>query len=440
MPFLANQFLNRDNEAIGLPSPKREGSAIDKGKLVHSERRDLRKFPKLLAAVFVALIACSAGLLAFSVIDGMQPIDRKLVALQQREHLPPLPTAGLPGAVAPEKELLQISPKTAQEINAVRPFSTDRIVAAAPLRYQISAADEERAVACLATAAIYEAGGNSSDQSAVIQVILNRARHPAFPGTVCGVVFQGSERSTGCQFSFTCDGSMSRYRPGATSWRAASSLARAMLQGHVDQRVGLSTHYHTDWVVPYWSASLDKVTSVRTHLFFKWQGYWGTPAAFKRNISANEPVIKALAGLFPSHFQGTDAETLLAEESALALQPMSPETALSAPERAAPIVEEANIRRLAIPADAGAGRWAVKAVTLCSDASVCRVVGWSDPSSEPSQITRASLLQSPPDLVFVKVARNRHQQAYWNCDKWPRASGSQCLGTAADVSRLIFAE
>ncbi|PCJ46186.1 MAG: DNA gyrase subunit A, partial [Gammaproteobacteria bacterium] len=40
------------------------------------------------------------------------------------------------------------------------------------------------------------------------EVVLNRVGHKAFPNTVCSVVFQGAERVTGCQFSFTCDGSM----------------------------------------------------------------------------------------------------------------------------------------------------------------------------------------------------------------------------------------
>ena len=226
----------------------------------------------LLLSLLVALSA--AALLTYSVREASKPIERPQRAAAAREALPALPTIGLPGAVAPEDELLEVTPQTAQEINKSRPFVAGEFPPATAFRSRLDGADRERAIACLATAGLYEAGGRSGDQSAVMQVVLNRVRHPAFPNTICGVVFQGSERSTGCQFSFTCDGSMRRRQPGAAAWRSAQGLAMAMLDDTVDERVGLATHFHTDWVIPYWSASLDKLTEVRTHLFFRWKGYW----------------------------------------------------------------------------------------------------------------------------------------------------------------------
>src|SRR3546814_8534020 len=81
----------------------------------------------------------------------------------------------------------------------------------------------------------YEAATESdSGKAAVAQVILNRLRHPAFPRTVCGVVYQGSSRP-GCQFSFTCDGSIRR-APVPALWRRAAEIARAALAGHVEAR------------------------------------------------------------------------------------------------------------------------------------------------------------------------------------------------------------
>lgn len=399
------------------------------------------KIPKLLIAAFLAPILGSAGLLAYAVTDGMKPIDRAKVASLNEHDLPPLPKVGLPGAVAPEEELLPVSAQTAQEINASRPFVTTKNVRAAPFSHAMADADVERAVACLATAALYEAGGNLSDQSAVIQVVLNRVRHPAFPKTICGVVFQGSDRRTGCQFSFTCDGSMQRWRPSPNSWNGATGLARAMLNGHVDERVGLATHYHTNWVVPYWSASLDKVTSVRTHLFFRWRGYWGTRAAFVKRAAGREPAIPQLAAMFPSHapqlageLEASEAET---DSPSVLAEGMPPQIGVtpSEPKRSSIVV-----RKLGLPAQAGAARWSVNALSVCSDLPVCKVVGWSDPAAEPSEITRTTVSASPPDLVFVKVSRNRQQQAYWDCSKWPRVSGSQCLGSPEEVAKLIYAD
>jgi hypothetical protein len=78
---------------------------------------------------------------------------------------------------------------------------------------------------CLTAAVYYEARSEGQEgQRAVAQVVLNRVRHPAFPKSVCGVVYQGSQRRTGCQFSFTCDGSL-RARREAGAWARARQVA-----------------------------------------------------------------------------------------------------------------------------------------------------------------------------------------------------------------------
>lgn len=134
-------------------------------------------------------------------------------------------------------------------------------------------------------------------QRAVAQVVLNRVRHPAYPHSVCGVVFQGSERATGCQFTFTCDGSLARPR-NAVGWNRALGVAAAALAGYVERSVGTATHYHTVWVFPYWQSSLTKITTVGAHIFYRWSGSWGTPAAFTASYSGLEllPTKLAMAG------------------------------------------------------------------------------------------------------------------------------------------------
>ena len=165
---------------------------------------------------------------------------------------------------------------------------------------RVTGDDLLRAVNCLAAAALYEAGDDARGEAAVAQVVLNRVRHPAFPHSVCGVVFQGAERRTGCQFTFTCDGALARVaRPEA--WIRAQAVALAALTGTVDREVGFATHYHTDWVVPSWSGTLDKIGAVGTHLFFRWRGWWGTPPAFAAPALAAEPRIDRLARLSDVH-------------------------------------------------------------------------------------------------------------------------------------------
>jgi len=119
--------------------------------------------------------------------------------------------------------------------------------------------------------------------------VLNRVAHTAWPNTVCGVVYQGSERSTGCQFSFTCDGSLARV-PSANFWVRASRIAREALAGSVYAPVGLATHYHTLAVHPYWADSLEQVTVIGAHQFYRWTGPAGTRAAFAMHYRGGEPL------------------------------------------------------------------------------------------------------------------------------------------------------
>ncbi len=151
-----------------------------------------------------------------------------------------------------------------------------------------SATDRARALQCLTTAIYYEAATEPDEgQRAVAQVILNRVRHPAFPSTVCGVIYQGSERR-GCQFSYACDGSMAR-APSRDYWARAQRVAAAALSGNVFAPVGLATHYHTYAVTPSWNRSLVMTGTWGAHFFHRWKGYWGTGPAFSQAYRGHEP-------------------------------------------------------------------------------------------------------------------------------------------------------
>ncbi len=152
-----------------------------------------------------------------------------------------------------------------------------------------SGLDKARALQCLTQAIYYEAASEAvGGQRAVAQVVLNRVAHPSYPRNVCGVVFQGSERRTGCQFSFTCDGSLKR-KASVTAWARARMVARDALGGQVYAPVGLATHYHTIWIYPYWAPSLHPVGTIGAHRFYRWRGSAGKPAAFTASYSGNEP-------------------------------------------------------------------------------------------------------------------------------------------------------
>jgi hypothetical protein len=156
-----------------------------------------------------------------------------------------------------------------------------------------TALDAERAADCLTAAVYYEARSEAVDgQRAVAQVVLNRVRDRAFPHSVCGVVFQGSSRRTGCQFSFTCDGSMLRRRD-PYAWARARAVAEAALAGDVYAPVGGATFYHTSAILPWWASSLARIGSVGAHVFYRWRGAMDGALSFRAAYAGVEPGVSA---------------------------------------------------------------------------------------------------------------------------------------------------
>ena len=122
---------------------------------------------------------------------------------------------------------------------------------------------------CLSQAVYYEARGETQrGQVAVAEVVMNRVRSSYYPNTICNVVYQGSHRVTGCQFTFTCDGSLAE-RPRGRAWERAQRVATAVILGYTRQVTQHATHYHTDAVNPVWSAGLVETTTIGTHVFYR---------------------------------------------------------------------------------------------------------------------------------------------------------------------------
>ncbi len=152
-----------------------------------------------------------------------------------------------------------------------------------------SIAERKQAVTCLAAAVYFEAGTEPVEgQRAVAQVVLNRVRDPKFPASVCGVVFQGSRRHIGCQFSFVCDGSFQRRPPGARQLAHARNIATQALTGRVAPEVETATHYHAAYVHPSWRRRLVKVTRIGAHVFYRRPGEAGAPSALTERYAGGE--------------------------------------------------------------------------------------------------------------------------------------------------------
>lgn len=211
--------------------------------------------------------------------------------------------ANLDITLAPTLGIGSEATETAQEINSLRPFARGPLPLPQPFVLKAAAGDAERALRCLSQAVYYEAAREPLEgQRAVAQVVLNRMRHPAYPKSVCGVVYQGSARVTGCQFTFTCDGAL-RYAPEPTLWNRAQQVARDALAGFVAKQVGTATHYHADYVAPYWAPTLVKLNQIGAHIFYRWTGPGGMPGAFTGRYAGGE------AYLSPALLGSTDART-----------------------------------------------------------------------------------------------------------------------------------
>lgn len=239
-----------------------------------------------LGALFALAIIVAGALWAWAPWGGSA--DRGLADFASRA----VPTPTTPPPTPDPLIYRPLSAEEAKTTNEDIPFASIPLEVARAFAFPGGASmplARRSAIDCLTAAVYYESGYETlQGKRAVAQVVLNRVRHPAFPNSVCAVVYQGAERRTGCQFTFTCDGSLGR-SPARASWQAARNVAEAALGGFVEPSVGMATHYHADYVVPYWASSLDKIASIGAHLFYNWKGAWGRRAAFTQIPRADSP-------------------------------------------------------------------------------------------------------------------------------------------------------
>lgn len=297
--------------------------------------------------------ATSAGFTEEALAAAAGGLDESALAIARRHD--PYTVAG--GAQRDRQaELLTARLEQLRERPAaasLRRVNLSSPVAALPFRLG-STLDASRDLDCLTQAAYYEARGEGRDgMRAVTQVVLNRVRHPAFPKSICGVVFQGAGRRTGCQFSFTCDGSM-RGRVNRAAWDRARDIASSALSGSVFSQVGNATHFHTTGVAPGWRNSLVRVGQVGDHLFYRFGGRSGsreafsyaarpsgdieTPRLIQASLDPTGPVLEAGAvayNLLVAQERGADAAAP-APTAVAPVTPAPPAPAVEAPAAAGP--------------------------------------------------------------------------------------------------------
>ncbi|WP_232332806.1 cell wall hydrolase [Novosphingobium aquimarinum] len=334
-----------------------------------------------------------------------------------------------------------LAPDDARARNEAVAFDPRKGEAAAPFAFRGSEVDRMRARECLATAVLYEAGDDTVGEAAVAQVVLNRVRHAAFPRTVCGVVYQGAERTTGCQFTFTCDGSLRR-RMSEAAWQRARDVAEKALSGHVEESVGLATHYHTNWVYPYWSPSLRKLGQVGTHLFFGWPGSWGGAKAFRRPYLGSEaPVSIAAPGVSTTDDAAAitaidpGAPKILGLPQAPAKLPAGMGNVPLYGNRLKLVGYDGHSFGLLAPAGQSAAKLVNAALALCADPGPCRVNAWGNEDDVPGEFPISA--GSRAMMVFEYERSGGGTTIRFDCTRFPNRDTSKCLKAATEVPEVL---
>ncbi len=170
-------------------------------------------------------------------------------------------TGASTSAASVDEVLVAMSEDTVHAQAAINAISA-RIEQSLPQR-------DESEAHCLAQAIYYEARGEPlPGQIAVAEVVLNRKESGRYPDTICAVVFQNEHRKNRCQFSFACDGKTDT-PPSGKTWNKSISLANYVLADGSLRLTNAATHYHADYVSPFWSKHLEKTVSIGQHIFYK---------------------------------------------------------------------------------------------------------------------------------------------------------------------------
>ncbi len=292
---------------------------------------------------------------------------------------------------------------------------------ALPFSYSGAEGNRDKAAECLANAAWYEAGNDPIGQRAVMQTVINRVNHSAYPNSVCGVIFEGSHLSTGCQFTFTCDGSLGARRPSARALASAKARAEEALRGEVDESIGTATHYHADYVYPYWADRLDRIAIVGPHIFYKFRGSSGTlrsrshlegEADFNELAARKSRSSKAIEAV-----SGASVDVVELTAGAMA------DIAVSETVREV----SRNAFYIAVGDSRAAGRWAVSALEKCRGRNDCQVIGYENETAALRNRRSDLSDRQRPLFLFVRDKASGMEISLWDCQRVSRNKASQCL-------------
>lgn len=214
--------------------------------------------PPATAQTVVGAVNGAVTLRTLQRVDGIIDSGRGFVpAMSLRQSATPLRTGARP--LAEQAAISRGSTRRSRRMRAS--FRSVPSVDSSP--------ESPDALNCLTEAIYFEARGEPVEgQVAVAEVILNRVDSESYPDDVCAVVHQGTGRIDACQFSYTCDGIPERVE-SAESWDLAGRIGRAMLGGAPRRLTQDATHYHADYVHPYWAEAFSRTATLGRHIFYR---------------------------------------------------------------------------------------------------------------------------------------------------------------------------
>jgi spore germination cell wall hydrolase CwlJ-like protein len=240
-------------------------------------------------------------------------------------------------------------------LNAALPADAASFAPAQPFWLKTAGAERQRAILCMTQAIYYEAALEPLEgQQAVAQTVINRMRHPDFPKSICGVVYQGSQLPIGCQFSFTCDGSLAR-PPIEPYWSRAKDVAVAALSGFVAHDVGSATYYHADYVFPAWGPQMVKIRQLGAHIFYRYPGPAGAPEALTGRYAGGELAV-SMAGPSRAAIEAAKAAALAGGTQTIVLNAEGRRAILSIPVDGSAEAASISALRRPMPGEVVAGR------------------------------------------------------------------------------------
>jgi spore germination cell wall hydrolase CwlJ-like protein len=227
----------------------------------------LRRADRVVASAFCLTLGLSAAAVAYApYADHNAPAARKVAATK--------PVESAPAALAMQSAKADAEPLQLNATPASYQPGTDSFggTAISPSQAELLAQVFLQQGNCLADAMYYEARGEGrAGQLAIAEVVYNRMRSRYYPETICGVVFEGSNLHTGCQFSFTCNGEMAKRRKSPVVWRRTQRLALQIVTGIVQLRntTGGALSFHATDVDPAWAGTMDRTVQIGHHIFYR---------------------------------------------------------------------------------------------------------------------------------------------------------------------------